>query len=86
MTSPVPTAEFDPFSDVFFDDPYDLYRRLRDESPVYFSEAYGFWALSRHEDVLAAHKDWQPSPAPTVSTCRCCRRTRSGSAATAASS
>ena len=52
-------VEFDPFSDVFFDDPYDMYRRLRDEAPVYHSERYGFWALSRYDDVVEAHKDWQ---------------------------
>jgi len=52
-------AEFDPFSDEYFDDPYDLYRRLRDERPVYFNEQYGFWALFRYDDVCAAHKDWQ---------------------------
>jgi cytochrome P450 len=51
------TIEFDPFSDVFFDDPYDTYRRLRDEAPVYYSEKYDFYALSRHADVLAAHLD-----------------------------
>ena len=49
--------EFDPFSDVFFDDPYDTYRALRDHAPVYHSEHYGFYALSRHADVLAAHQD-----------------------------
>jgi hypothetical protein len=30
---------------------------LRDEAPVYRNEALGFWALSRHADVLAAFKD-----------------------------
>jgi cytochrome P450 len=55
-TAPV---EFDPFSEEFFNDPYDLYRRLRDEAPVYFSEQYGFYALSRFADVLAAHRDWE---------------------------
>src|SRR5512132_3638681 len=55
-TAPV---EFDPFSEEFFNDPYDLYRRLRDETPVYFSEQYGFYALSRFADVLAAHRDWE---------------------------
>jgi cytochrome P450 len=55
-TTPV---EFDPFSEAFFDDPYDLYRRLRDEAPVYHSERYGFYALTRFADVLAAHRDWE---------------------------
>ncbi len=52
-------VEFDPFSDVYFDDPYDLYRRLRDEAPVFHSERYGFYALSRYEDVCRAHRDWE---------------------------
>jgi cytochrome P450 len=51
--------EFDPLSADFFDDPYDTYRWLRDEAPVYCNERYGFWALSRFADVVAAHRDWQ---------------------------
>jgi cytochrome P450 len=51
--------EFDPFSDEYFNGPYDLYRRMRDHAPVYFNERYGFWALFRYDDVCAAHKDWQ---------------------------
>ena len=51
------TVEFDPFSRDFFDDPYDTYARLRDEAPCYHSERYGFYALSRYEDVVAAHRD-----------------------------
>jgi cytochrome P450 len=49
--------EFDPFSEEFFNDPYELYRRLHDEVSVYYSERYGFVALSRFSDVLAAHRD-----------------------------
>lgn len=56
MSAPV---EFDPFSDEYFNDPTEVYRRLRDEAPVYKSEHYGFYALSRFDDVLAAHRDWQ---------------------------
>jgi cytochrome P450 len=52
-------VEFDPFSTQFFEDPTEIYRRLRDEAPVYFNAQYGFYALSRCEDVLAAHRDWQ---------------------------
>ena len=50
---------FDPFSDEFFNDPYDLYRRMRDDAPVSFNERYGFWALFRYEDVALAHREWQ---------------------------
>ena len=52
-------VEFDPMSDEYFNDPSEVYRRLRDEAPVYFNERYGFYALSRFEDVAAAHRDWQ---------------------------
>ena len=52
-------VEFDPFSDEYFNDPTEVYRRLRDEAPVYYSEKYGFYALSRFADVLAAHRDWE---------------------------
>jgi cytochrome P450 len=53
------TPQFDPFSDEFFGGAYDLYRRMRNEAPVYFSEQYGFWALFRYDDVCTAHRDWQ---------------------------
>jgi cytochrome P450 len=50
---------FDPFDYAFHEDPYPLYRRLRAEAPVYWNEELGFWALSRHADVLAGFKDWE---------------------------
>lgn len=59
MASTTHPVEFDPFSDEFFNDPTEIYRRLRDEAPVWFSEKYGFYALSRFADVLAAHRDWE---------------------------
>jgi cytochrome P450 len=52
-------VEFDPFGDDYFNDPTDVYRRLRDDAPVYFNKKYGFYALSRFADVLAAHRDWE---------------------------
>ncbi len=51
--------EFNPFSADFFDDPYETYGWLRDHSPVYHNDQYGFWALSRYDDVVNAHRDWK---------------------------
>ena len=51
------TLVFDPFSEDFFTSPYDTYRRMRDEAPVYHSEQYDFYALTRHDDVAEAFKD-----------------------------
>ena len=52
-------VEFDPFSNEYFNDPTEVYRRLRDEAPVYFNAKYGFYALSRFDDVVSAHRDWK---------------------------
>lgn len=53
------SVAFSPLSPEFFEDPYDTYRRLRNEAPVYFDEHFGFYALSRFADVMVAHRDWQ---------------------------
>ena len=50
-------VEYDPFSYQIHEDPYPIYRRLRDEAPAYYNEAHGFWALSRYDDVRAALLD-----------------------------
>ncbi|GGG26451.1 putative cytochrome P450 [Rhodococcoides trifolii] len=48
---------YDPFTDDFQSDPFAAYRRLRHEAPVYFNEKWGFYALSRFDDVRVALKD-----------------------------
>ena len=50
---------FDPFSEDFFNGAYETYRRMREEAPVYYSEEYDFYALTRHEDVAPAFKDFE---------------------------
>jgi cytochrome P450 len=50
---------FDPFSQDFFDGAYETYRQMRDEAPVYYSEEHDFYALTRHEDVAPAFKDFE---------------------------
>jgi cytochrome P450 len=45
--------------DVYYDtynveinaDPYPVYRRLREEAPIYYNETHDFFAVSRYEDV-----------------------------------
>ncbi|NLU83314.1 cytochrome P450 [Rhodococcus sp. HNM0569] len=48
---------FDPYDYAFHEDPYPIYRTLRDEHPLYHNTDLGFWALSRHADVFAAVRD-----------------------------
>jgi cytochrome P450 len=48
---------WDPFDPSLRDDPYPLWKRLRDEAPMYHNTKHSFWVLSRYADVEAAHKD-----------------------------
>jgi cytochrome P450 len=58
MTDVTKAAPYwDPYNAEQREVPYDAWRRLRDEAPVYFNERFGFWALSRFADVLAASLD-----------------------------
>jgi cytochrome P450 len=49
--------EYSPFDRGVIHNPFPVYRALRDEAPVYHNEQVGFWALSRYDDVVAAHLD-----------------------------
>jgi cytochrome P450 len=52
-------VDLNPYSHAFHDDPFPMYRDLRDNAPCYHNEALDFWALSRYDDVLAALHDPQ---------------------------
>ena len=54
-----PGPHFDPYDYAFHEDPYPIYAQLRSQAPVYHTEEMGFWALSRHADVLEGLKSWQ---------------------------
>ncbi|MGB2920308.1 MAG: cytochrome P450 [Mycobacterium sp.] len=53
----VSDAILDPYDYDFHEDPYPYYQRLRDEAPLYRNEELGFWALSRHRDVLQGFRN-----------------------------
>lgn len=48
---------YDPYDYVIDADPHPIWRRLRDEVPLYYNEQHDFYALSRFDDVLQAHLD-----------------------------
>ena len=58
----VATTESDVYYDPYdFDidaDPYPVWKRLRDERPLYYNERYGFYALSRFDDVERCAIEW----------------------------
>jgi cytochrome P450 len=49
--------EFNPYGREYVENPYPLYERLREEAPVFHNADMKFWALSRYDDVVAAHRD-----------------------------
>jgi len=54
-------------SDVYYDpydydidaDPHPIWKRMRDELPLYRNDRYDFWALSRFADVESCSIDWR---------------------------
>jgi cytochrome P450 len=54
-----PKVVFDPFSEEFFNSPFEIYRRMREDAPLYYDEKEDFYALTRHEDVAAGFKDFE---------------------------
>jgi len=58
-------VEDDPFNFARYADPYPNYRRVRETTPVYWSQLLGGWVLTRHADVKAALVDKRLSAART---------------------
>jgi cytochrome P450 len=59
MTTTDSELYYDPFDFEIDTDPYPIWRRLRDERPLYYNERYDFYALSRFEDVEPCLVDWR---------------------------
>ncbi|HVT65557.1 MAG TPA: cytochrome P450 [Mycobacteriales bacterium] len=50
---------YDPWDVELAADPYPMWRRLRDEAPLYYNEQHDFYALSRHADISKGLPDWE---------------------------
>lgn len=50
-------AGYDPLAAGELAEPFSSYERARREAPVFFAPEYGFWSVSRHDDVLAIIRD-----------------------------
>jgi cytochrome P450 len=56
----MPDDPFDPFyTGANEEDPYPVYRRLRDETPFYRDDRWDLWVISRFDDVQNALRDWR---------------------------
>ena len=50
---------YNPYAFALHDDPYETYKRLRDEAPAYWNSELSFWVLSRFDDVQDAFRDFE---------------------------
>jgi cytochrome P450 len=61
--SPVTTTDsdlyYDPFDFEIDADPYPIWRRMREERPLYYNERYDFYALTRFDDVERGLIEWK---------------------------
>jgi cytochrome P450 len=57
--SPIEPGVFDALltDPSYFQDPYPVLAAIRETTPLYWSEAWGVWVVTRHEDVLAILKE-----------------------------
>jgi cytochrome P450 len=59
MSTSATDLYYDPYDAAIDADPHPVWRRLRDEAPLYYNEEHDFYAVSRYEDVLTASTDWR---------------------------
>jgi len=66
MTKPIydigQICELDKWETFINGQPFDIFKRLREEAPIYWHEESldfepGFWALTKHEDIVKVSKD-----------------------------
>lgn len=50
---------YDPYDFEIDKDPYKVWKRLRDEAPLYYNQQYDFFALSRFQDVMDSLQNWR---------------------------
>ena len=50
---------YDPYDFDIDDNPYPVWKRMREEAPLYYNDKYNFYALSRYEDVERELHNWE---------------------------
>src|SRR5688500_1139297 len=59
-TSTTSDVYYDMYDREIYASPYETFRRLRDEAPLYSNEPHDFWAVSRHEDMVKVLQAREP--------------------------
>jgi cytochrome P450 len=58
MTLDTDAVYYDPYDFTIDTDPYPVWKRMRDEAPLYYNEKHDFYALSRFDDVERCSVEW----------------------------
>src|SRR5215472_3964047 len=53
LSSAARGLDFDPMAPDQRECPFDLYARARQEMPIFFSERFDLWIVTRHQDIVA---------------------------------
>ena len=63
-------VDYDPFDESILDEPFDVYKRLRDEEPAYYREDLDCWFISRFGDIweILSHQERLTSARGTTTT------------------
>ena len=59
MTQTSADIYYDPYDLEIDVDPYPLWRRMRNEAPLYYNDRYDFYAVTRYDDVEECLVDWK---------------------------
>ncbi len=57
MTATRGDVYYDPYDPEIYRNPYPALARLREEAPLYYNDAYDFYAVSRYADVEEAYRN-----------------------------
>ncbi|MHB8463796.1 MAG: cytochrome P450 [Acidimicrobiales bacterium] len=58
-TTARPDLYYDPYDFEIDADPYPVWKRMRDEAPLYYNETHDFYAVSRYDDVERCSVEWK---------------------------
>lgn len=59
QTNTIPRSDVDLFCDEVMDDPYPVFRELRDAGPVVYLDRLDVWAITRYAEARRVLGDWQ---------------------------
>ena len=59
MSTTASDIYYDPYDLAIDRDPYPVWKRMRDEMPLYRNDRFDFYAVTRFADVEACSVDWR---------------------------